>query len=42
MLSGIKKTDVPNEKLQELVQLAQRRSPVFDIISDPTPIEPSI
>ena len=33
------KSDVPEEKLQELIQLAQKRSPVFDIISHPTPVE---
>jgi uncharacterized OsmC-like protein len=33
------KSDVPEEKLIELVELAQKRSPVFDIISHPTPVE---
>lgn len=33
------KSDVPEEKLAELVELAQKRSPVFDIISHPTPIQ---
>jgi uncharacterized OsmC-like protein len=33
------KADAPKEKLQELVQLAQKRSPVFDIVSHPTPVE---
>lgn len=33
------KADAPEEKLRELVELAQRRSPVFDIISNPVPIE---
>ena len=33
------KSDVPEEKLVELVELAQKRSPVFDIISHPTPIQ---
>lgn len=32
------KADAPDEKLQELVKLAQKRSPVFDIISNPTPV----
>jgi uncharacterized OsmC-like protein len=32
------KADAPEEKLQELCQLAQRRSPVFDIVSNPVPI----
>jgi uncharacterized OsmC-like protein len=33
------KADASKEKLQELVQLAQKRSPVFDIVSHPTPVE---
>ena len=36
------KADAPKEKLQELVQLAQNRSPVFDIVSHPTPVEVSL
>jgi uncharacterized OsmC-like protein len=36
------KSDAPTEKLQELVQLAQNRSPVFDIVSHPTPVEVSL
>ncbi|HEU4604721.1 MAG TPA: OsmC family protein [Nitrososphaera sp.] len=32
------KSDAPKEKLQELVELAQKRSPVFDMISNPTPV----
>lgn len=36
------KADASKEKLQELVQLAQKRSPVFDIISNPTPVEVSL
>jgi uncharacterized OsmC-like protein len=32
------KADVPEEKLQQLVDLAQKRSPVFDMISNPTPV----
>lgn len=36
------KSDSPEEKLQELVQLAQKRSPVFDIVSHPTPVEVSL
>ncbi|MGE3858911.1 MAG: OsmC family protein [Nitrososphaeraceae archaeon] len=36
------KSDAPKEKLQELVQLAQNRSPVFDIVSHPTPVEVSL
>ena len=36
------KADASKEKLQELVQLAQRRSPVFDIVSNPTPVEVSL
>lgn len=30
--------DAPQEKLEELCRLAQKRSPVFDIISNPVPI----
>jgi uncharacterized OsmC-like protein len=33
------KSDAPEEKLQQLVELAQKRSPVFDIISNPTPVQ---
>ena len=36
------RADAPKEKLQELVQLAQNRSPVFDIVSHPTPVEVSL
>lgn len=32
------KADVPEEKLQELVELAQKRSPVFDIVTNKTPV----
>jgi uncharacterized OsmC-like protein len=32
------KGDAPEEKLEELVELAQKRSPVFDIISNKTPV----
>lgn len=32
------KANAPEETLQELVELAQKRSPVFDIISHPTPV----
>jgi len=32
------KADAPKETLKELVELAQRRSPVFDIVSNPTPV----
>jgi uncharacterized OsmC-like protein len=35
------KSNAPEEKVRELVELAQKRSPVFDIISHPTPIEVS-
>ncbi len=35
------KSDAPEEKLRELVELAQNRSPVFDIISRPTPVQVS-
>jgi len=36
------KSEAPKEKVRELVELAQKRSPVFDIISNPTPIEVSL
>ena len=36
------KSNAPEEKIKELVDLAQKRSPVFDIISHPTPIEVSL
>jgi uncharacterized OsmC-like protein len=36
------KSDAPSEKIKELVDLAQKRSPVFDIVSHPTPVEVSI
>ena len=36
------KADAPKEILQELVELAQKRSPVFDIVSHPTPVEVSL
>ncbi len=32
------KADAPQEKIDELVQLAQKRSPVFDIVSNPVNI----
>jgi uncharacterized OsmC-like protein len=32
------KADAPEEKLKELCELAQKRSPVFDIITNPTPV----
>jgi uncharacterized OsmC-like protein len=32
------KADAPEEKLKELCELAQQRSPVFDIITNPTPV----
>ena len=36
------KADAPEEKVKELVDIAQKRSPVFDIISHPTPVEVSL
>jgi uncharacterized OsmC-like protein len=33
------KSDATEQKLRELVELAQKRSPVFDIVSHPTPVE---
>jgi uncharacterized OsmC-like protein len=32
------KSDAPKEALRELVEIAQQRSPVFDIVSHPTPV----
>ena len=32
------KADAPEEKLQELVELAQKRSPVFDIVTNSVPV----
>ena len=32
------KSDAPREKLEEIIQVAQQRSPVFDIISNPVPV----
>jgi uncharacterized OsmC-like protein len=32
------KADVPEETLQELCELTQKRSPVFDIVSHPVPV----
>ena len=29
------KADAPQEKIDELIQLAQKRSPVFDVITNP-------
>lgn len=36
------KSNAPREKIKELVDLAQKRSPVFDIVSHPTPVEVSL
>ena len=36
------KGDAPKETLRELVQIAQQRSPVFDIVSHPTPVHVSL
>lgn len=36
------KSDAQREKIKELVELAQKRSPVFDIVSHPTPVEISL
>jgi uncharacterized OsmC-like protein len=33
------KSSAPKEKIKELIEVAQMRSPVFDILSNPTPIE---
>ena len=40
MLQNLSKSS--KEKLQELVQFAKKRSPVFDIVSHPTPVEVSL
>lgn len=32
------KSDAPGEKLEELVETAQKRSPVFDIVTNKTPV----
>ncbi|HEY7081862.1 MAG TPA: OsmC family protein [Nitrososphaeraceae archaeon] len=36
------KSDAPKEKIRKLVELAQRRSPVFDIFTNPTPVHVSL
>lgn len=36
------KSDAPREKIEELMKLAQRRSPVFDIVTHETPVEASL
>jgi uncharacterized OsmC-like protein len=36
------KSEAPKEKIRELVELAQKRSPVFDIFTNPTPVEVSL
>jgi len=33
------RADAPQEKIEELVQLAQQRSPVFDIVTNPVPVQ---
>ena len=33
------KSNAPEEKLRELMELAQKRSPVLDMLSHPTPVE---
>ena len=38
----IKADNVTDEQLNELVLIAQRRSPIFDNISNPTPIEVNV
>jgi uncharacterized OsmC-like protein len=32
------KADASDEQIEELIQLAQKRSPVFDIVSNPVPV----
>jgi uncharacterized OsmC-like protein len=36
------KSDAPREEIEELVRLAERRSPVFDIVSNPVPVKVSL
>jgi uncharacterized OsmC-like protein len=36
------KSDASKEQLEELVNLAKKRSPVFDIVSNPTPVNVSL
>lgn len=36
------KADAPEEKIRELCDLAQRRSPVFDIVANPVPVSVSV
>jgi uncharacterized OsmC-like protein len=36
------KADAPEEKIRELCELAQNRSPVFDIVSNPVPVSVSV
>lgn len=33
------KADAPEETLQELIEIAQQRSPVFDIVTNPVPVK---
>jgi uncharacterized OsmC-like protein len=32
------KADAPEEKLKELIELAQKRSPVFDVVTTGVPV----
>ena len=36
------KADATREQVEELVKLAERRSPVFDIVSNPVPVKVTI
>lgn len=36
------KSDAAREEIEELVRLAERRSPVFDIVSNPVPVKVSL
>ena len=36
------KADAPREQVEELVRLAERRSPVFDIVSNPVPVKVTV
>ena len=33
------KSEAPREQIEELVQIAQDRSPVFDIVANPVPVK---
>lgn len=37
-ISAAAKADATKEQIEELVKLAERRSPVFDIVTNPVPV----